>query len=197
MIDGASGPGKRKDRTLALPMRKIVTAAIVLGAGGMLMLGVLLMTPPHGPDEPLNGRGGPVETLPPDIPLDMGAPDGAGEAADLPSTDAASGPARVEIAIGRKETFYDALCARGVPHNDIMAVVKAAKGFRDLGKVKRGDHFWLEQHGDGGLERLGFDLDEESWAEYRREGDGYRMEQGSYPVERDGRHRRPHRHLAL
>ncbi|MFO7652657.1 MAG: peptidoglycan DD-metalloendopeptidase family protein [Candidatus Krumholzibacteriia bacterium] len=147
------------------------------------MLGILLMNP--DPDyETAPGRGGPVESLPPEIPLDLAAPAGLDEVPADSTAGAAPLAERLEFTIGRRETFYDALAARGVPHTDIMAVVGAAKPFRNLGKVKGGDRFWIGQHLDGGLERLGFDLDDESWAEYRRVGDGYEMEQGSYPVER-------------
>jgi murein DD-endopeptidase MepM/ murein hydrolase activator NlpD len=90
----------------------------------------------------------------------------------------------VAMTIGRRETFYDALAARGVPHGDIMALVKACKPFRNLTKVRAGEEFRIHVDPDGGLRSLGFDLDLESYVTWVRRGDTYEREDGTYPVER-------------
>ncbi|MFN2371493.1 MAG: peptidoglycan DD-metalloendopeptidase family protein [Candidatus Krumholzibacteriia bacterium] len=89
-----------------------------------------------------------------------------------------------EMVIGRRETFYDALVARGVAHEDIMILVKACKPFRNLSKVRAGERFRIHVAPDGGLRSLGFDLDEESHVSWVRRGDTYEREDGTYPVER-------------
>lgn len=90
----------------------------------------------------------------------------------------------VEMRIGRGQTFYEALAAREVAHEDIMALVKACKGFRDLRKVKTGELFRVHVTSDGGLQSLGFDLDEESHVVWMREGDSYTRQDFTYPVEK-------------
>ncbi len=91
---------------------------------------------------------------------------------------------RCDLSIGKKcPSFYEALAAAGAGHEDIVKLVRTAKPFRNLSKVKRGDTFWAELHSDGGIRLLGFDLDEESYVEYVRVGDDYEMRQGAYPVE--------------
>ncbi len=84
--------------------------------------------------------------------------------------------------IGPRESFYDALLARDVPHQDIMTLVKACKGFRDLRKVRSGEKFRLEQDVDGGLKSLGFDMDLESYVDWVRQGDTFIRKDGTYPV---------------
>ncbi|HPF69637.1 MAG TPA: hypothetical protein PLQ13_03110, partial [Candidatus Krumholzibacteria bacterium] len=95
-----------------------------------------------------------------------------------------AGEGAVEMTIGRRETFYDALAARGVAHEDIMVLVKACKPFRNLTKVRAGERFRIDVAPDGGLRSLGFDLDEESFVTWVRRGDTYEREDGTYPVER-------------
>lgn len=90
----------------------------------------------------------------------------------------------VEMRIGRGQTFYEALAAREVAHEDIMALVKACKSFRDLRKVKNGELFRVHVTSDGGLQSLGFDLDEESHVVWVREGDSYTRQDFTYPVEK-------------
>ncbi len=90
----------------------------------------------------------------------------------------------VEMRIRRRETFYEALADRGVVHEDIMALVGACRGFRDLTKVRRGEVFRVHTMADGGLRSLGFDLDEESYVRWIRDGDTYTRHDGTYPVER-------------
>jgi murein DD-endopeptidase MepM/ murein hydrolase activator NlpD len=89
----------------------------------------------------------------------------------------------VEMTIGRNETLYDALAARGAAHEDIMALVKACKPFRNLTKVRAGERFRIHVAPDGGLRSLGFDLDEESHVTWVRRGDTYERRDGTYPVE--------------
>ncbi len=87
-----------------------------------------------------------------------------------------------DMRIGRGMTFYESLAARGVAHEDIMALVTACKPFRNLRSVRAGELFRLDITTDGGMRSLGFDLDEESYVTWTREGDSYIREDGTYPV---------------
>jgi murein DD-endopeptidase MepM/ murein hydrolase activator NlpD len=89
----------------------------------------------------------------------------------------------MEMRIGRGMTFYESLAARGVAHEDIMTLVDACKSFRNLRNVRAGELFRIHVTSDGGLRSLGFDLDEESFVTWGRQGDTYVREDGSYPVE--------------
>ena len=89
----------------------------------------------------------------------------------------------VEMRIGRGMTFYESLTARGVAHEDIMTLVAACKSFRNLRNVRVGELFRLHVTPDGGLRSLSFDLDEESFVTWERQGDTYIREDGAYPVE--------------
>ena len=88
----------------------------------------------------------------------------------------------VEMRIGRGMTFYESLAARGVAHEDIMALVDDCKSFRNLRNVRAGELFRIHVTSDGGLRSLGFDLDEESFVLWERQGDTYVREDGAYPV---------------
>jgi murein DD-endopeptidase MepM/ murein hydrolase activator NlpD len=176
---------RREDVELNSWLRRTLAVVSVASAVGLLGASATMTSPAPTPYVRPAAVGGPVEalattvtvaTLADSLVLEPAGPDRAAEQTD---------PAvRSELVIGRNETFYDALRASDAPHEDIMAIVAACREFRDLGRVRRGDRFWIYQHPDGGLARLGFDLDEESWVEFRREGDSYVMDQGSYPVER-------------
>ncbi|MBU2503240.1 peptidoglycan DD-metalloendopeptidase family protein [bacterium] len=183
-------------------------ASVAVGTGLVVIgIGLLNSTPPEPPPE--NGQGGPSEmlvgSLPPspagdvDLSREPGAPGSAQAwladfqedgllARGLPTAQLGplnrDEPGRVEMVIGKRETFYDALSARGVPHGDIMALVKACKPFRNLTKVKSGDVFRIQLDSDGGLRALGFDLDLESHVTWVRSGDSYDRVDGTYPVER-------------
>lgn len=89
----------------------------------------------------------------------------------------------VEMKIGRGQTFYEALTARGVAHEDIMTVARGTKEFRDLRSVKAGEIFRVHITPDGGLKSLGYDLDEESHVTWVRDGDSYTRQDGTYPVQ--------------
>lgn len=127
------------------------------------------------------GAGGPIEHLPPAPPL---LPDPDAELEDL----SAAGPAVdqiLDIRIQRNQSLYDAMQAAGVRHEDIMALVRQVRPFRDLRKVRDGERFGLELTADGQLAAFGFDLDLESWVRYeRRTEGGFEQVLGSYPVER-------------
>ncbi len=167
-------------------------------SGAILAIWVLGQIAP-GPDlqDSHGGMGGPAEkplaeVLAPE-PLDMGAFDGLGcavrsqECPLLPTGELGpvfrrdEGP--VEMRIGRGQTFYEALAARDIAHEDIMALVRACKDFRDLRKVRSGELFRVHVTSDGGLRSLGFDLDEESHVLWVRDGDTYLREDHTYPVE--------------
>ena len=162
----------------------IITAcALLAGAAALRALGG------GGPTDPQAGRGavladagGPVEHLPPEQPLLPGpAPDAASETG-------AAGPGlghALDLVIQPRQTFYEALAALEVPHQDIMALVRAVQPFRDLRKVKTGDSFRVELSVREELRSFGFDLDLESWVRYTRQEDGsFAQELGAYPVER-------------
>jgi murein DD-endopeptidase MepM/ murein hydrolase activator NlpD len=175
----------------ALPI--ILGAAVVVAAWGWNQW---TAGPPASTIE--DGVGGPAEKPLADvlgiIQHDMGAPDGLGlfvrspECPLLPLAELGplyrhdEGP--VELRIGRGQTFYEAMAARYVAHEDIMTLVKAVKEFRNLRNVRAGELFRLHIKPDGGLESLGFDLDEESYVVFRREGDSYTRHDFTYPVER-------------
>ncbi len=145
-----------------------------------------------------NGMGGPAEKpiaqALPAAKLDMGAPDGLGtfvrgpKCTPFPIGELGpvfrhdAGPA--EMRIGRGQTFYEALAARDVAHEDIMTLVDALKGFRNLRSVRAGELFRVHITPDGGLQSLGFDMDEESYVNWVREGDSYARHDFTYPVER-------------
>lgn len=173
-------------------MLKKIPAAPVVAVGGLLMLAWAagqLMPAPRGDD----GMGGPAEPpLAQVLATEAGLLPGVllareelpmlspGELGPVCHPD--EGP--VEMVLGRRETFYDALAARGVAHEDIMDLVKACKPFRNLSKVRPGERFRLHVAPDGGLRSLGFDLDEESYVTWVRAGDTYERQDGTYPVER-------------
>jgi murein DD-endopeptidase MepM/ murein hydrolase activator NlpD len=89
----------------------------------------------------------------------------------------------MELRIGRGMTFYESLAARGAAHEDIMTLVDACRGFRNLRHVRAGELFRIHITSDGGLRSLGFDMDEESYVTWMRQGDTYIREDGAYPVE--------------
>ncbi len=170
---------------------------------GLFLTGIISLAPPSHTALPQDGRGGPSESLittaPPAAPaLAMDRDLGGDQAADFAGALVASvgrpflysdrlGPVEIPagrntMVIGPRETFYDALLARGVPHGDIMALVTACKSFRDLRKVRAGEKFRISQDPDGGLRSLGFDLDLESHVTWIREGDTFVRRDGTYPV---------------
>lgn len=169
---------------------------LVLAATLVLVWGLGQIIPPAPADDG-NGMGGPAEKPLTEIlaaaQLDMGAPDGLGvfvrdpECQLLPVAELGplyrhdEGP--VEMRIGRGQTFYEALSARDVAHEDIMTLVSAVKTFRNLRNVRAGELFRIHIKPDGGLESLGFDLDEESYVVFRRDGDTYTRDDYTYPVE--------------
>jgi len=163
-------------------VHRFLAVILALVGAALLVKSSLVFMPATDSNLALAGQGGPSESLvlaeSPRILPELTDPTAAAV------VDTTAEFAHVDLVIGRRETFYEALSAHEIPHEDIMEVVKACREFRNLGKVRRGDTFWLLQHEDGGLAGLGFDLDEESWVEFRRAGDGYEMLQGNYPVER-------------
>ena len=172
--------------------------------GLVLLLGGLVLLKSSEPSSlPGNGMGGPEEAplaeavtsqgLPPagDLDLDLDWSFGSYVVRSPGQTLATSelGPVYrpdhgpMEMRIGRGKTFYESLTARGVAHEDIMTLVDASKSFRNLRNVRAGELFRLHITSDGGLRSLGFDLDEESFVTWVREGDTYIREDGTYPVE--------------
>ncbi len=126
------------------------------------------------------GMGGPEEYFPPTLPL---LPEPAPAVTDAGPAGPAIGPT-VEMRIQRGQVFYEALADLDVPHEDIMALVKAVGSFRNLRAVRAGDRFQVEMSVRGDLAAFGFDLDLESWVRYTRREDGsFVQEMGAYPVE--------------
>jgi murein DD-endopeptidase MepM/ murein hydrolase activator NlpD len=126
--------------------------------------------------------GGPVDRLPPELPL-------VPETTDPPAAETgAAGPGlarEIELVIQPRQTFYEALDDLGIPHEDIMALVGSVESFRDLRKVRRGERFQLVLSARDELRSFGFDLDLESWVRYHRTEEGqFEQELGAYPVER-------------
>jgi len=168
----------------------------LLGLAGLILLavgaGILLMEGPQR--DPANGVGGPAEasltdilaasanwSLPTGIPVSDSGDPWLAPTERGPVFRRDEGP--VDMRIGNGETFYDAVTARGAAHEDIMTLVAACKSFRNLSKVRRGELFRVHITPDGGLQSVGFDLDEESFVDWVREGDTYLRHDGTYPVE--------------
>ena len=162
-------------------------------APGLAIIGLCLIVwgvslfPATSASVPENGQGGPSEpslavavahlgTLPPYESISKLPTEQLG-----PVFRPDEGP--VEMRIGRGQTFYEALIARDVGHEDIMTLVAACRSFRNLKSVRAGEMFRVHVAPDGGLRSLGFDLDEESFITWVRDGDTYRREDGTYPVE--------------
>ncbi len=96
-----------------------------------------------------------------------------------------AGAAETELAVGPGQSLYDLLRARGVPHAQIMSLVRTCRPYRNLRRVHRGDRFRAVILDDGTLWRFRFDLaDDESYIALQREGDAYRVFELTYPVER-------------
>ncbi len=159
----------------------------------LLVWGVGVNNPGSDQPVPQNGMGGPAElTLSSVIEsgsLDLQSSFLKSLSCNLAPTDQlgplnhpGSGPQNMTI--DRGQTFYEALAARKVGHEDIMTLVKACKSFRNLRSVRAGEVFRIEVNEDGGLEALGFDLDEESYVTFVRDGDTYKRVDGTYPVQR-------------
>jgi len=163
-------------------LRKILVLACTTSGALWLIVGAVVLVPGEEHLALDNGMGGPVESLPPPRSMELTRETTTSPFAVVPE-DTAQGTRRVDFQILRRQSFYEALQALDAPHDDIMTLVAVIKPFRDLRKVKRGDSFWLRQHPDGGIDALGFDLDEESYVDFERNSDGYEMFQGAHPVE--------------
>ena len=165
----------------------------------LMVWGVTVLTPSEEPVDREDGRGGPAEFASREVLTEVGGLDlsraGLNQGGLMRSAEAylelgELGPVfrpdvgPVEMKIGRGQTFYESLAARGVAHEDIMTVVKGTKEFRDLRNVKSGEIFRVHITPDSGLKSLGYDLDEESHVTWMREGDTYTRHDGTYPVQR-------------
>jgi len=167
-------------------------AALALTGALLVIWGVGTNNPASNMPIAQNGMGGPAE-MPLSKVLPAGTMDFQGSFLKSPSAELKPieqlGPVAQcdsscqEMKIARGQTFYEALAQRDVGHEDIMTLVKACKSFRNLRNVRAGEIFRLEISEDGGLESLGFDLDEESYVTWIRNGDTYDRLDGTYPVE--------------
>jgi murein DD-endopeptidase MepM/ murein hydrolase activator NlpD len=176
-----------------MPMRtalwkKLACLSVAATAAG-LVCGILFFLPGQQATFRADGIGGPAEDIPDQLPASLDATSPL-----LPPLDAildgspVAGDAEAErttvLTIGRSQTFYEALRGAGAPHEDIMALVAACKPYRNLKRVRRGDLFELAQHTDGGIRKLSFDLDLESYLSFIRDGDGYEVQELTHPVQR-------------
>ena len=195
-------------RSIGKALRWLKNSAVPVTFWGLMALGLLALQPGQEPLDLENGMGGPAESplgstrlaspdlsrLDPDFGQAGGSMDllaGTWLASDLsprlgsdelgPLGRAKSGT--LELRIRPRQTFYETLTDRGVPHGDIMTLVRACRSFRNLSTVRAGEVFRMELAADGGLRSLGFDLDEESFVTWVREGDTYVRQDGTYPVE--------------
>jgi murein DD-endopeptidase MepM/ murein hydrolase activator NlpD len=109
---------------------------------------------------------------------------GEAPAPETPGPLAAPDGGVTELKIARGQGFYDSMVALGADHNDVLELVKMCESFRNLRSVRSGEVFRVQIGPGGRLQSLGFDLDEESWINWVREGDTYVREDGTYPVER-------------
>ena len=182
----------------------LAIALSVVGVGGLLLMVVIGLGSPQPSDGDatdmnanLRGVGGPAElplaealpaarisqALAEDPFLPLGRPETVILSSDElgPVFRRDEGPVEIRIAPG--QTFYEALAAREVAHEDIMTLVAAVKDFRNLRSVRKGEVFRIHITSDGGLRSLGFDLDEESHVLFEREGDTYTRQDFTYPVE--------------
>jgi len=114
--------------------------------------------------------------------------DSLGRAAMSPAAAVAADPAAAgteqTVVIARNETFQDAMRARGVSFEQIQTLVGACRPYRNLHRVRSQEKFLIVQRPDRSLERLSFDLDEESYIELVRAGDGFAAQEKTHPVER-------------
>ncbi len=166
---------------------------MALSGAALMIWGVGIINPADNQPVPQNGMGGPSEpplsSFQPLEPMDLAqslvkSPNFKAISQELKGPVAPEGSGPKKMVIARGQTFYEALQARNVGHEDIMSLVKACKSFRNLKTVRAGEVFRLEVNEDGGLEALGFDLDEESYTTWVRKGDTYERIDGNYPVER-------------
>ncbi len=167
-------------------LRKWIAPGAALAVLGLAYLG---LDATGGPQTPMaeNGQGGPAEPPVAEAIAQMGSFVSLSLRAELPLEQ--RGPVfhpdegMIDLRIGRGQTFYEALAQRGAAHEDIMALVEACRPFRKLTRVRAGEVFRVHIAPDGGLRALGFDLDEESYVTWVRQGDSYVREDGTYPVE--------------
>ncbi|MHB8080290.1 MAG: peptidoglycan DD-metalloendopeptidase family protein [Candidatus Krumholzibacteriia bacterium] len=114
--------------------------------------------------------------------------DSLGRAAISPAAAVAADPAAAgleqTVVIGRNETFQDAMHARGVSFNDIKTLIDTCRPYRNLHRVRTRETFRIVQRPDRSLERISFDLDEESYVELVRSGAGFEAQEKTHPVER-------------
>ena len=124
-----------------------------------------------------------------EIPDSLRSPAGGlvladGDQAGRPSA-LAGGQVESEIVVGRDQSFYAAFAERGAGHLDIMALVRACKPYKNLGRVRSGDRFRTVIDTAGTVHRVAFDLqDGESYLVFERLDDGrYQVHELTHPVE--------------
>ncbi len=152
------------------------TAGLLAGAAFVTIVYGLLAPAPHTAtsDAPK------LANLPASTKL-IAAIDSLGAAA---AAVAAPAPTDQTLVIQRDESFYDAMRRLRVPHAQVVALVDACRPYRNLRRVQHGEEFKLKQNADGSLQWISFDLDEESYLEFERAGDGFTVEELTHPVER-------------
>ncbi|MBU8871225.1 MAG: peptidoglycan DD-metalloendopeptidase family protein [Gemmatimonadales bacterium] len=166
---------------------KVAVTSLAVAGLCLMILGVAFFPATKAPIRE-NGQGGPSEPSLTVAVANLGTFNPLESLSGLPVEQRGpmfrpdEGP--VEMRIGRDQSFYEALIARGGAHEDIMTLVRACRSFRNLKSVRTGELFLVHITPDGGLRSLGFDLDEESFVTWMRDGDTYSRRDGTYPVER-------------
>lgn len=88
------------------------------------------------------------------------------------------------VSIGRGQSFYVAMTAAGIAHEDVMALVKVCKPHTNYRRVQVGDNFQIERNEDGALTAFLSDLDAEHFLLATRGSDGWTTEIGAFELER-------------
>ncbi|MFC1890408.1 peptidoglycan DD-metalloendopeptidase family protein [Thermodesulfobacteriota bacterium] len=161
-------------------MRKKRDALVAVAVLALMVACALLSIPALWTDDPTDGIGGPAEDL---IPVVKSGADALLGSVALASPQPMD-DGLIELTIGRDQTFYEALRSIGVPHDEIMSLVRACKPYRNLKRVRRGDLFHFQLDEDNSVRSLRFDLDLESYLSFVRDGDGYAVHEGTHAVER-------------
>lgn len=171
----------RKERALLRNWKAYLTGLLATSALAAALIG--LRGPASGPSPrdggdrasrpAVAGAGGLFATL-----------DSLGASILAPAAAQASAPAEALLVMQRDQSFYDAMRARGFAHDEIMALVEAVRPYRNLRRVGRGEVFRIVEAAGGGLARISFDLDEESYLTFTRQGSTFAVEERTHPVER-------------
>lgn len=112
----------------------------------------------------------------------------SGEATSAPESGEASSEEQVAedwetVSIGRGQSFYVAMTAAGISHEDVMALVKVCKPHTNYRRVQVGDSYQIERNEDGALTAFLADLDAEHFLLATRDENGWSTEMGSHELQ--------------